>query len=98
MKSLSLVATGVLSLLVAACAAESSVDEGGVGDSENAIAIDKRTEDPAKILPADFEVRLASLLSTNDVGQSFGLDDEHVPYPDTYWPFLVIDERTGEKL
>jgi hypothetical protein len=30
---------------------------------------------------------LADSLVPDDVGKTFGVDDEHIPYPDTYWPF-----------
>ena len=31
--------------------------------------------------------RLAANIVGADVGKTFGTDDAHVPYPDTYWPF-----------
>ena len=31
--------------------------------------------------------RLAANIVGEDVGKTFGTDDAHVPYPDTYWPF-----------
>jgi hypothetical protein len=38
---------------------------------------------------------LSDNLVASDVGQTFGTDDAHVPYPDTYWPFTSdgIDQR-----
>jgi hypothetical protein len=86
-------AFGAVLVTVVACSSESSV-----GGDENDIAIDKSFEDPAKILPPDFESTLASVISPADVGQAFGLDDSKVPYPDTYWPFLLVDDNTKEKL
>jgi hypothetical protein len=82
---------GVLGCMnIAACATGDGVNPG----DEQDIAIDKRTEDPAKILPADFDSRLTALIGPQDVGKSFGLDDAHVPYPDTYWPFRFVDDDT----
>jgi hypothetical protein len=49
-------------------------------------AWDPFTEDPSRILPGA-SVRLSDLASAADVGNEFGVDDDHVPYPDTYWPF-----------
>jgi hypothetical protein len=31
--------------------------------------------------------RLADNITADDVGKTFGTDDGHIPYPDTYWPF-----------
>jgi hypothetical protein len=44
-------------------------------------------DDPSGLL-AGAERRLAELVTAADVGQTFGLDDEMVPYPDTYWPMV----------
>ncbi len=84
---------GVLAALGMIGSAACSTAEDDVGDGSQDIAIDKNTEDPARILPPDFDTRLSALISPADVGKSFGLDDAHVPYPDTYWPFRVIDEN-----
>jgi hypothetical protein len=90
---------GVLAVLgcanIAACA---TGDGGGNPGDEQDIAIDKRTEDPAKILPPDFDSRLTALIGPQDVGKSFGLDDQHVPYPDTYWPFRFFDDDSKKLL
>ena len=59
---------------------DGSNDNGG----DKADQIDGR-DDPSGLLgPA--ERRLAMLISSADVGQSFGVPDEKAPYPDTYWP------------
>src|SRR5262245_26671788 len=90
----SVVALGVLGLFaVVACSSSAPI-----GNGDQNIAIDKATEDPARILPGDFEMRLGGVISTADVGKSFGLDDAHVPYPDTYWPFQVLEEGTNKAL
>jgi hypothetical protein len=31
---------------------------------------------------------LADNITAADVGRTFGTDDAHIPYPDTYWPFV----------
>ena len=31
---------------------------------------------------------LSDNITADDVGKSFGTDDAHIPYPDTYWPFV----------
>jgi hypothetical protein len=31
---------------------------------------------------------LGDVITADDVGKSFGTDDAHIPYPDTYWPFV----------
>ena len=43
-------------------------------------------DDPANLLPGS-TTTLSDVISSADVGQTFGVDDGHVPYPDTYWPF-----------
>jgi hypothetical protein len=78
-------AVSFFSILAAACATED------VASDDQDISIDKRTEDPATVLGSGYEMRLASVISPADKGKTFGVDDAHVPYPDTYWPFLVKD-------
>jgi hypothetical protein len=50
-------------------------------------------ENPAVIIPGASSLLSDNLVAT-DVGQTYGTDDAHVPYPDTYWPFTSggIDE------
>lgn len=43
-------------------------------------------EAPETLVPGASR-RLAANIVGEDVGKSFGTDDAHVPYPDTYWPF-----------
>ena len=43
-------------------------------------------EAPETLVPGASR-RLASNIVGADVGKTFGTDDAHVPYPDTYWPF-----------
>src|SRR5947209_14855204 len=43
-------------------------------------------EHPDIVIPGATSL-LAKNLTAADVGQTYGVDDDHVPYPDTYWPF-----------
>jgi len=43
-------------------------------------------EQPEDLVPGASR-RLADNIVAGDVGQTFGTDDAHIPYPDTYWPF-----------
>jgi hypothetical protein len=43
-------------------------------------------ETPEALVPGASR-RLADNIVVADVGQTFGTDDAHIPYPDTYWPF-----------
>jgi Transglutaminase elicitor len=44
-------------------------------------------EDPSFLLP-DADTRLAYNIVKEDVGKTFGVPDDAVPFPDTYWPFV----------
>jgi Transglutaminase elicitor len=70
-------------LVVAGC---SAARDSSVTGTEQADRWDPNTEEPSKIIPGA-TVRLADLANADDVGKEFGVDDDHVPYPDTYWPF-----------
>ena len=76
--------------LLAACGGEATQaldDNGGVvqDDDGKADAIGGY-EAPETLVPGASR-RLASNIVGADVGKTFGTDDDHVPYPDTYWPF-----------
>jgi hypothetical protein len=43
-------------------------------------------EHPDEVIPGATSL-LAENVVAADVGSTFGVDDNHVPYPDTYWPF-----------
>jgi hypothetical protein len=43
-------------------------------------------DDPNNLIPGASAL-LADNIGAGDVGQTFGVDDAHIPYPDTYWPF-----------
>jgi hypothetical protein len=51
-------------------------------------------ENPALLIPGASS-RLDDNIAPEDVGETFGTDDAHIPYPDTYWPFSSggIDQR-----
>jgi hypothetical protein len=82
----------MVGLSVCGMAACSSGSDDSGDNSGEAIAIDPATEDPSKILPPDFTASLQAVISPADVGKTFGLDDDHIPYPDTYWPFKFTDQ------
>ncbi|WP_394832358.1 hypothetical protein LVJ94_38185 [Pendulispora rubella] len=49
-------------------------------------------DDPTGLFPPvaglpSFSPLLNDNISNADVGKTFGTDDRHVPYPDTYWPY-----------
>jgi len=75
-------------LLVSACAQDGSepTDDtiDGAGGKADQIS---GNDDPSGLL-ASAERRLASLVTAADVGKTFGVDDDAIPYPDTYWPMV----------
>jgi hypothetical protein len=75
---------GLLSLgvLGAAC---SSTPDAPAASSKSADSISDN-DDPLRLLP-NASLTLADNIGPGDVGQTFGTDDAHIPYPDTYWPF-----------
>jgi len=78
------------SSMLAACGGEATQaldDNGGVvqDDDGKADAIGGY-EAPETLVPGASR-RLAANIVGSDVGKTFGTDDNHVPYPDTYWPF-----------
>jgi hypothetical protein len=88
MKTLLLSST-LTAALVAACAGTGTdqvlpdFDDTGSGKADQISGAD----DPSGLL-AGAERRLSLLVTGADVGQTFGLDDDKVPYPDTYWPMV----------
>lgn len=44
-------------------------------------------DDPSGLL-SSAERRLSMLIGADDVGQTFGVPDDRIPYPDTYWPMV----------
>ncbi len=44
-------------------------------------------DDPSGVL-GNAERRISQLITAEDVGESFGVDDDKIPYPDTYWPMV----------
>ncbi|GAC1352511.1 MAG: hypothetical protein NVS3B20_10900 [Polyangiales bacterium] len=62
---------------------ESESSPSGATSSADSISA---LDDPGNLL-RNGSRRLADLITEKDVGQTFGVDDRHVPYPDTYWPY-----------
>lgn len=91
---------GVLTVVsVSACSSpEMEPAASDPGSGENDIIIDKERENPATVLGSKFETTLAKVIVPADKGKEFGLDDNHVPHPDTYWPFLAHDIDNPEKV
>ena len=54
-------------------------------------------EDPSGLVP-NASRTLADNIGAGDVGQTFGTNDDKIPYPDTYWPFTSegIDSRWND--
>jgi hypothetical protein len=75
-------------LLVSACAVDSGepTDEpiDGAGGKADQIS---GNDDPSGLL-ASAERRLSALIGPADIGKTFGVDDDAIPYPDTYWPMV----------
>src|SRR5438067_482607 len=44
-------------------------------------------DDPSILIPGA-DTRLADNIDASEVGKTFGVPDDAVPYPDTYWPFV----------
>jgi hypothetical protein len=74
------------SLLLAGCAADADFDPQHDTPQGKADQI-SGNDDPSGVL-GNAERRLAKLITTDDVGQSFGVEDDKIPYPDTYWPMI----------
>jgi hypothetical protein len=83
----------LLSMTLFGCAADPATttnpqpSPGGKGDAIGP------SDDP-NILIDNATFRLGDLVTANDIGKTFGTDDAHIPYPDTYWPF--VDEGTDQ--
>src|SRR6516165_7029394 len=45
------------------------------------------SDDPNQLI-SGASFKLSDNINASDVGQTFGTDDGHIPYPDTYWPFV----------
>src|SRR5687767_2282468 len=44
-------------------------------------------DDPESLIPGA-KTRLQDLISAADVGRDFGVPEDRIPYPDTYWPMV----------
>jgi hypothetical protein len=77
-------------LLPVACAAPGTTGDEPTGDLDDADGKADQisgADDPSRLL-GNAERRLSKLIEPADVGQSFGVPNEKVPYPDTYWPMV----------
>ncbi len=90
----------VAGLMMVGCAGPGAGDDDGA-DLDQADSKNDQIEwfdEPGSLVP-DAKTLLAELISADDVGKTFGVDDGHVPYPDTYWPFVdegIDFDWTGE--
>jgi hypothetical protein len=84
---LDLVSRSVLALSLAAggCASE-DLPEGEDTADGKADQISGK-DDPSGLL-VNAERRLSALIGEADVGETFGVEDDEAPYPDTYWPMV----------
>jgi hypothetical protein len=95
--------TTSLALLLASSAACTSADVDATDDVVGGKADQISGQDDPSGLLADAERRLGQLIGAADIGQSFGVPEDKVPYPDTYWPFVDNGvavqwlEKTGER-
>jgi hypothetical protein len=74
----------LLSSLVFACSSSPTTPETNAKDPSADKISD--SDNPTDLLP-NASLVLADNITAADVGQTFGTDDAHIPYPDTYWPF-----------
>jgi hypothetical protein len=104
MKTSRVLSLTLAGLSLTACAAEDGMDptgDGGRGVGGKADEISP-ADDPSGLL-VNADRRLASLVSVAEVGQSFGVPTEEIPYPDTYWPMvdngIAVEwlESTGQR-
>jgi hypothetical protein len=56
-----------------------------INRSKSADSIDPQ-DNPARVIP-NATARLWDNITPDDINKTIGVDDAHVPYPDTYWPF-----------
>lgn len=75
-----------LAALVAIACSTGTNDDAGLDEGFD--TADPRAED-LRILPGTYSAKLVDNILPEDVNQQggFGVPDERVPYPDTYWPF-----------
>ena len=78
---------GFALVLLGACSSSSS---DGVAQGVQDDTADFNNED-LRVLPGTFSRRLIDNIAAQDtlVTEGFGVPDERVPYPDTYWPFFI---------
>jgi hypothetical protein len=61
-------------------------DKGGGGGTGKADGI-SASDDPNQLID-NATFRFGDVVNTGDVGVLYGTDDDHIPYPDTYWAFV----------
>jgi hypothetical protein len=76
------------STLLSACAAQAPDYEDGVVEYDDGKEDAIGDYEAPETLVASASRRLASNIVGSDIGKTFGVDDNHIPYPDTYWPFV----------
>lgn len=76
-----------LSALLGACTTTDAQTIDGFDSGKDKADQISGNDDPSGLL-ANAERQLDKLITADDVGQTFGVDDDLVPYPDTYWPMV----------
>jgi hypothetical protein len=74
----------------AACAYDGALSGDSASDLDDADGKADQisgADDPSRLL-GNAERRLSALITKADIGESFGVPDAEVPYPDTYWPMI----------
>lgn len=93
-KTFSMFAAGSMLSACTAQAPDTDLVDGVVANDDGKEDAIGGYEAPETLVPGASR-RLASNITAADVGKTFGTDDAHVPYPDTYWPFT--DEGVDAK-
>ncbi len=78
--------TLIASLLLGACAVDEDLDPQR-DTAQGKFDQISGNDDPSGVL-SNAERQLSKLISSADVGESFGVDAANMPYPDTYWPMV----------
>lgn len=90
-------------LAMAGCSADADLPVDGAVDEAGGKADQISGNDDPSGLLTSAERRLSRLVTTAEVGTTFGVDDDAIPYPDTYWPMvdngIAVEwlEKTGRK-
>ncbi len=92
-RPLSILALGTFTL--AGCAPDPGVDDPAYEDGADGKADGIGGEEDPSIIVARASRRLSSNLPASDVGKTFMVDDEHMPYADTFWPYSDPNSAEG---